>query len=244
MAQPTRQRILNAAAARFAVTSYEEVKLRDIARDVDVDVAYVHRCFGSKEQLFVEAFDAVCTVEQPPEAADLARAFSEDVFDDAIEFRIFANSLSSHQARSALRALGMKRFIEPTAARLSEQGLLRACLLAGCVTGIKVMREVLRMPPLSDMPIEECRPLLEAIFRACLEADGALIANDATPSSTSPASTSPASASRAAESRAAENRPAQGRTAKSRATSADRGAGNRAHSRSPVRKTRRASEIG
>ncbi len=234
VAQPTRQRILNAAAARFAGTSYEEVKLRDIARDVDVDVAYVHRCFGSKEQLFVEAFDAVCTVEQPPKAADLARAFSEDVFDDAIEFQIFANSLSSHQARSALRALGMKRFIEPMAARLSEQGQLRACLLAGCVTGIKVMREVLRMPPLSGMPIEECRPLLEAIFRACLEADGDLIAKDTTPSSTNRASKGPASKGRAAEVR----------VSKSRATMVGSGAGNRVHGRSPARKTRKASEIG
>jgi len=179
----TRHRILHAAAARFAETSYEEVKLRDIARDVGVDVAYVHRSFGSKEQLFIDAFDAVCSPEQRLAAPDLVRAFGEDVFEEAIEFRIFANSLSSHRARNALRALGQKRFIEPLAARLSDQALLRACLLAGCVTGIKVMRDVLRLQPLADMPLEQCRPLLEAIFRTCLEANRDLTRAAITPSS-------------------------------------------------------------
>ncbi|MFD2029187.1 TetR/AcrR family transcriptional regulator [Ancylobacter dichloromethanicus] len=48
----TRQTILTAAAKRFASASYDEVSLRDISADVDVDVAYVHRSFGSKENLF------------------------------------------------------------------------------------------------------------------------------------------------------------------------------------------------
>jgi AcrR family transcriptional regulator len=44
----TRDRILNAAMERFSRTSYEQTGLRDIAADVGVDVAYVHRCFARK----------------------------------------------------------------------------------------------------------------------------------------------------------------------------------------------------
>jgi len=47
--QSTVDRILAAAVKRFATNSYEATGLRDIASDAGVDVAYVHRRFGSKE---------------------------------------------------------------------------------------------------------------------------------------------------------------------------------------------------
>ncbi len=50
----TRERILEAAMLRFSKASYDATGLRDIAADVGCDVAYVHRCFGSKERLFAE----------------------------------------------------------------------------------------------------------------------------------------------------------------------------------------------
>lgn len=57
-AERTRERILKAAILRFSTHSYEATGLRDLAADVGVDVAYVHRCFGSKEKLFREALKA------------------------------------------------------------------------------------------------------------------------------------------------------------------------------------------
>jgi len=57
-ARDTRERILEAAIRQFSRRSYEQTGLRDIATDVGVDVAYVHRCFGSKENLFAEALRA------------------------------------------------------------------------------------------------------------------------------------------------------------------------------------------
>lgn len=47
---PAKERILKAAIRRFARHSYEDTGLRDIANDADVDVAYVHRSFGSKDE--------------------------------------------------------------------------------------------------------------------------------------------------------------------------------------------------
>ncbi len=54
----TRDRILKAAILRFSTHSYDHTGLRDIAADVGVDMAYVHRSFGSKEKLFYEAVKA------------------------------------------------------------------------------------------------------------------------------------------------------------------------------------------
>ena len=59
----TRERILKAALLRFSTHSYEETGLRDIASDVGVDMAYVHRSFGSKEKLFREAVKAMLRPE-------------------------------------------------------------------------------------------------------------------------------------------------------------------------------------
>lgn len=54
-AAATRDAILASACRHFARESYENVGVRDIARDAGVDPALVSRYFGSKEQLFKEA---------------------------------------------------------------------------------------------------------------------------------------------------------------------------------------------
>ncbi|MFD2029247.1 helix-turn-helix domain-containing protein [Ancylobacter dichloromethanicus] len=59
-----REQILEAAILRFARQSYEDTSLRAIAADVGVDVAHVHRSFGSKELLFAEAIRATTRPER------------------------------------------------------------------------------------------------------------------------------------------------------------------------------------
>ncbi|MDF7777809.1 TetR family transcriptional regulator [Sphingomonas sp. AOB5] len=54
-AAATREAILASACRHFARESYENVGVRDIARDAGVDPALVSRYFGSKEQLFKQA---------------------------------------------------------------------------------------------------------------------------------------------------------------------------------------------
>ncbi|MET0659051.1 MAG: helix-turn-helix domain-containing protein, partial [Steroidobacteraceae bacterium] len=51
-AEATRMAILNAALRRFALSSYDDVSLREIASDAGVDVALVGRYFESKDKLF------------------------------------------------------------------------------------------------------------------------------------------------------------------------------------------------
>src|SRR5208283_3941964 len=58
VANDTRERILEAAIEHFSRRSYEKTGLREIASAARVDVAYVHRCFGSKQGLFADAVSA------------------------------------------------------------------------------------------------------------------------------------------------------------------------------------------
>lgn len=53
--QQSRQKILDAARARFAAEGYERATVRTIAADAGVDPAMIHYFFGSKDELFAAA---------------------------------------------------------------------------------------------------------------------------------------------------------------------------------------------
>jgi AcrR family transcriptional regulator len=160
-AASTRERILEAAIRRFARQSYEQTGLRDIAADVGVDVAYVHRCFGSKEKLFAEAIRAsVGPGRGIPNAAtaDLAGALARQAL--AREGRrshrrigpldIAVRSLSSPKAASILRNYILDEFITPLGARLGEPAARRAALVAALLAGLGILKDVLEIEPLRE----------------------------------------------------------------------------------------------
>src|SRR3954447_24696907 len=53
----TREKVLEGAWQRFAERNFEEVRLSDIAADAGVSVPTVHAHFGSKDVLYVAAWD-------------------------------------------------------------------------------------------------------------------------------------------------------------------------------------------
>ncbi|MGL4263414.1 MAG: TetR/AcrR family transcriptional regulator, partial [Afipia sp.] len=57
--QSGKERISNAAMLLFARMPYCDTSLRDIAAAAEVDVAYVHRSFGSKAEIFRHALAAL-----------------------------------------------------------------------------------------------------------------------------------------------------------------------------------------
>lgn len=156
----TRDRILNAAVLRFSSHSYEQTGLRDIAADVGIDVSYVHRCFGSKEQLFAEAVEATI---QPARlltgtADDLPGTLAKHVFArDAAQARnevgpldIIIRSLSSPEASSVLRDFMLNDFITPLANKLDQPAARRAALIAAFLAGVGILRNVLGVAPLLE----------------------------------------------------------------------------------------------
>lgn len=163
-AASTRERILDAAVRRFARHSYEETGLRDIAADVGVDVAYVHRCFGSKDRLFAEAIRAsVGPGRGIPDASSpetlggaLARqALAGDRRRGLCRvgpLDIAVRSLSSPKAAAILRDYILNEVIAPLSARLGDPVPRRAALVAALLAGLGILRDVLEIEPLGDPP--------------------------------------------------------------------------------------------
>lgn len=159
-APQARDRIREAAIQRFARQSYEETGLRDIAADARVDVAYVHRSFGSKEQLFAEAvrasagMDRVLAAEKHDMNGHLARqAFLRDDQASAAEVShldIIVRSLSSPAAARVIRECIVADFVEPLGARLGDPAFLRAAVIGALLAGIGILRNVLEIEPLRE----------------------------------------------------------------------------------------------
>lgn len=177
--QATRQRILQAAILRFARHSYETTTLRDIAADVGVEVALVHRAFGSKEDLFSSAIEAALDdgFRQAIEADDLAVTITDHAFKPRLDAElmivdpldILVQSLSSKRANPLLRELFQRRLLQPLTARLGAEGATRAAVALSCLTGLAILRDVLGVRALQDDGRGAVRQLLEDVLKLCLE---------------------------------------------------------------------------
>ncbi|MGQ2953047.1 MAG: TetR/AcrR family transcriptional regulator [Agrobacterium sp.] len=159
---PTRERILDAAISWFSRHSYEATGLRDIAALAEVDVAYVHRCFGSKKQLFAEAVRAQIRPEEllrestgDDIAASLAAlVFAHDGARDRGEigpFDIMNHSLSSIEARDILRDFITAEIIPLFASKMGVGCPIRAAsLIVAYLAGLGMLRNVIDIEPLQD----------------------------------------------------------------------------------------------
>ncbi len=172
--QDTRRRILEAAMLRFAQHSYEETKLRDIAADVGVDVALVHRSFGSKERLFEEvvniAFEPqrLFAADRGELTARLTARILEPSLDQALRvidpLDILVRNLLSREAIPLLRDAIAKHVVVPLGPKLDDPSQQRAALLAACLAGISIFRHVLRVEPLLDGADERLGGLIADII--------------------------------------------------------------------------------
>lgn len=169
----TRELIVTAAARRFAAHAYEATGLRDIAHDVGVDVALVHRAFGSKERLFVEALahamrpaSAIETLSTGTGAALARRAFEDDPECGAVAdpLALLVRSVASPGALPLIRDFTATELIAPLAERLKEPGAARAALIAACLVGIRLFRDVLEVEALGDGARPRLEPMIAELF--------------------------------------------------------------------------------
>jgi len=174
----TKERILQAALVRFAQHSYDEAKLRDIADDSGVDVAYVHRCFGSKEQLFSEVVNAafeprrLITAENGDITVKLTRRLFEPSLDQAFRLvdplDILIRSLLSPEAIPLIRSALMDDVIEPLGKQLAKPTEQRAALAIACLTGFGIFRHVLQVDAMLDEPGGQLEKLFKDIIDAAM----------------------------------------------------------------------------
>lgn len=182
-AAATKEAILQAARQRFLAESYDNVGLRDIARDVGVDVALVARYFGSKEELFyavVHAGKAPATALQIPAAqlpAHLADLLTQEHTDRQAKIeklQIILRSASSPKAAEIVRTALKDDVLEPVAQLLSgPNAQIRACMALGVMIGATVMRTIMAVEPLCGCDRDLIRGRLERLFAAALSEDEA-----------------------------------------------------------------------
>lgn len=149
----TRQAILEAARNRFMAHSYDDVGMRDVARDVGVDAALVSRYFGGKEELFGEALDS-CGKRSLIEGdrATFGERIAREIIivpakdENDVSFSallILLRSIGSSKAMSVVQENSNENFFEPLTVWLGGQHAVgRARLLAGMIMGVAISREL------------------------------------------------------------------------------------------------------
>lgn len=182
-AEATRAKMLEVARGHFLRESYENVGLRDIAREVGVDVALVSRYFGSKEELFREVLHGdgdkaekfrieVSADELPAYLVSLFRETDcEDTRKHTEKLLIVLRSASSPQAAAIVHDAIRNDVLEPISRTLGggEDAELRAGMVLSIMLGSTIVRSIMSMQPAcAEGPPPEVLARLHALFRAAL----------------------------------------------------------------------------
>lgn len=157
-ANATRQAILNAAMERFCAESYDDVGMRDIARDVGVDAALISRYFGSKEDLFVAVLDSCKNgrdLMDGPRDTFGQRVAREIIFDEVMPcsevngeeklrgLLILLRAVGSAKAMDVVQRSSDTRFYGPLTQWIGgDEAPVRARLVAGLIMGMAIGREL------------------------------------------------------------------------------------------------------
>lgn len=166
----TRDAILAAARQAFAERGYDGASIRSIAAAAGVDPALVHHYFGTKDELFA------ATVNFPANPAEfvprvlaggaegvgerLVRAFVStwDSPVGAAGVALLRSAVSSQLAARLLREFLTTQILRRVTAMLEidpAEAPLRAALVASQVSGLALMRYVLKVEPLASAPPED-----------------------------------------------------------------------------------------
>ena len=167
-AAATRGAILDAASRRFTGESYEQVGMRDIAKDVGVDPALISRYFGSKEELFRAVIDD-CGSGQDITEGDRAtfgdRMAHEIVYGERKESKLtwlllMLRSVSSTKASEVINRACAEEFFDPFTAWMGgEDAAIRVRITAGLMMGLTVSRDLSGL----NLTPDECERLKHRI---------------------------------------------------------------------------------
>lgn len=165
----TRAEILRAASRVFASKGYQAASLRGIAREASVDPALVHHYFAGKRELFVEAlrlpFDPAerigRMVDGPPEGLGERVASVFFAIWEVPESRerfvaLVRSAVSDDDAGRMLREFVSREIVGRIGAAAGvPDGGERAGLVASQLIGLALLRYVLRVPQVADVPLPQ-----------------------------------------------------------------------------------------
>ena len=178
----TRARILEAAKLRFCQRSYEQVGVREIAADANVDAALVNRYFGTKEELFAEiskgVFNADDFIEGPLNRigeylAQRVMSGPQRVKEGADPFEFLLRSAASPTASPIIAARLHKDFVLKLAALIGgQQAATRAALIASYIIGFLTVRIALQSPAVLPVHAAKVVALLGSAIQAAIDDPG------------------------------------------------------------------------
>ncbi|WP_025272350.1 TetR family transcriptional regulator [Haloglycomyces albus] len=167
----TKDDILTAARDLFALNTFRQVTIRDIADRAEVDPALIHHYFGTKRDLFHDAVDL------PLDVADRIRAGLGDVdlseighhvartvvgvWESEHSDRLLAimrNALADPAQTNLLRNIFQEqvlRAVKPVLEGRVDRIELRVSLIAMHVFGLVTTRYIIGLEPLSDLSAGE-----------------------------------------------------------------------------------------
>lgn len=160
----SRQKILDAARARFAADGYERATVRSIAADAGVDPSMIHYFFGRKDELFAAVLNLPDSPRGPVAilftgglddlGPRLVRRFLEvwDGTEHAEPLLILARSAHAEdQSAATLREFIEREFTAQIAQQLDPpDALLRAGLISAQLLGLAIARYAIRLEPVAS----------------------------------------------------------------------------------------------
>ena len=178
----TRLAILDAARAAFAEHGYEKATIRAIAAAAGVDPALVHHHFGSKQELFVAAY------ELPLSPADIrgmmqsgegtvgerfARAYLGVLSGSDSYEALVRSAVSNPAARQLLREFIERELLDVLAGELAGPDAgFRAALAASHLVGLFVLRRIVGVGVVRDATVDELVAAVSPALNLYLDAGG------------------------------------------------------------------------
>lgn len=173
--EATRERILNAAIARFAAQSYDAIGMRDVAGDVGIDVAYVHRSFGSKERLFAECLRA--TLHLGPALAERQGDPIDTLATSVVQknskigaLDIFVQSCSSPTAARVLKEMAPE-VVALVSREFGGVPPVRMALALALLTGVGILKNVIEMATFAETEEQVLARLITRTLKHILNSD-------------------------------------------------------------------------
>lgn len=184
----SRDAVLAAAKTRFARDGYEKTTLRAIADDAQVDASMVLYLFGSKERLFRESLRLIIDPDvlaaavsgsggdEPDVGTRMVRTYLGiwEAPETASTMRaMLASATSNPDALAAFRGFMQNYVLTAVSAEIGgdAQARLRAMLAASSLVGTALLRYLMAVPPLSDLPTDDVVRLVAPTVTRYLTAD-------------------------------------------------------------------------
>ncbi|WP_283136339.1 TetR family transcriptional regulator [Rhizohabitans arisaemae] len=185
----SKQKILDAARARFSADGYEQTTVRAIAADAGVDPSMIHYFFGSKDRLFAAVLNAPGSPREPIATmladgldglgAHIVRRFLQ-VWDgtDDLEplMALTRSSVSREESAGMLREFIDKEFAGQIAHRLGgPDAELRAALVSAQLFGLATARYAVRLQPVAqadhEVLVAWLGPIVQSLLTGAAPAD-------------------------------------------------------------------------